>query len=173
MLGIPVGLVYANAMEWGLHRYVLHGRRLGKKRGSFWSFHFFRHHRLSRQNEFSDPDYEQPLGREWNGQAKEAVGLGVLAIVHLPLAPVAPFFTATLLYSAVDYYRKHKRAHLDPDWARENLPWHVDHHMGPNPDANWCVTRPWMDNWMGTRAPYIGTPREAEDAKRRAARAGA
>lgn len=160
MLGIPVGLMYANAAEWGLHRYVLHGRNLGKKRGSFWSFHFHRHHRQSRQNGFRDPDYTQSLFSSWSGQSKEAVALTLLVAAHLPLAPIAPFFTATLAYSAVDYYRKHKRAHLDPQWAREHLPWHVDHHMALNQDANWCVTRPWMDNLMGTREPYIGTDKE-------------
>ena len=25
----------------------------------------------------------------------------------------------TLVYSSINYYRKHKRAHLDPGWARE------------------------------------------------------
>ena len=40
--------------------------------------------------------------------------------------------------------------------------------MGPNQDANWCVTRPWFDILMGTREPYVGTEREAQDeAKRR------
>ena len=107
------------------------------------------------------------------GQSKEAAGLILLSMAHLPLAPIAPVFTATLAWSAVDYYRKHKRAHLDPEWAREHLPWHVDHHMGPNPDANWCVTRPWMDVIMGTREPYVGTEREARDEERRAERRAA
>ncbi|MFT6376099.1 MAG: hypothetical protein ACJARS_002755, partial [bacterium] len=135
VIGLPLGLVYANAMEWGIHKYILHGRKLGKKRGTFWSFHFHRHHRQSRQNAFHDPDYREPLGQSWNGQAKEAAALVALSIAHLPLAPIAPIFTATIVYSAIDYYRKHKRAHLDPEWAREHLPWHVDHHMALNQDA--------------------------------------
>ena len=60
---------------------------------------------------------------------------------------------------------------MDPEWARENLPWHYDHHMGPNQDANWCVTRPWFDDLMGTREPYAGTERESRDLAKRAARA--
>lgn len=170
MLGIPIGLVYANAAEWGIHRYVLHGRKLGKKKGSFWSFHFHEHHRNSRKNGFRDADYERS-GWAWNAQAKEAAGLVGLVAIHLPLAPVFPFFTATLAYSAVDYYRKHKRSHLDPEWAREHLTWHYDHHMGLNQDANWCVTRPWFDQLMGTREPYAGTEREAKDIARREAHA--
>jgi sterol desaturase/sphingolipid hydroxylase (fatty acid hydroxylase superfamily) len=86
------------------------------------------------------------------------------------LAPIAPFFTGTMVYSAVHYYRVHKRSHLDPEWAREHLPWHYDHHMGPDQNVNWCVTRPWFDHLMGTRVPYLGTDRAARDAARRAAR---
>ena len=63
-------------------------------------------------------------------------------------------------FSAVRYYRVHKRAHRDPSWAREHLPWHYDHHMGPNQDANWCVTWPWFDWVMGTREHYVGTERD-------------
>ena len=57
------------------------------------------------------------------------------------------------------------------EWARENLTWHYDHHMGPDQDCNWCVTWPWFDHIMGTREPYVGTEREARDRKRRADRA--
>jgi sterol desaturase/sphingolipid hydroxylase (fatty acid hydroxylase superfamily) len=98
------------------------------------------------------------------------LGLVAGALVAAPLFPVAPFFTATMFYCSFDYYRKHKRAHLDPRWAREHLPWHVDHHLGPNQDANWCVTRPWFDHIMGTRKPWVGTEAEKEFLARKAAR---
>ena len=42
--------------------------------------------------------------------------------------------------------------------------------MGPNQDANWCVTWPWFDQLMGTREVYAGTEREAADMARREAR---
>lgn len=167
MLGIPIGLLYSNAMEWTIHKYVLHGP--GKKRGTFWSFHFHEHHRAARSNNHIDTAYRQPpFGRD--AQSKEVIGLAVLTLFHLPLLPVAPFFTGTLVYGAVDYYRKHKRAHLDTEWARTHLPWHYDHHMGPNQDANWCVTRPWFDHIMGTRVQYSGTEKEQADYQRRVAR---
>jgi sterol desaturase/sphingolipid hydroxylase (fatty acid hydroxylase superfamily) len=165
MIGIPIGLVLSNASEWVMHKYVLHG--LGKVRGSFWSFHWHEHHRACRQNGHFDPDYQRPVVG-WHAQGKEALALTAVGAVVLPLAPVAPFFVGTVVYSAWNYYRKHKRAHLDPTWARENLPWHFDHHMGPNQHANWCVTRPWFDDIMGTREPYAGTEREARDLARRA-----
>ncbi|TNF28780.1 MAG: hypothetical protein EP329_17230, partial [Deltaproteobacteria bacterium] len=86
-----------------------------------------------RKNAHRDPDYERSvLG--WNAQSKEVLGLVGLAAAHLPLLPVAPFYTGTMWYCIARYYRLHKRSHLDPDWAREHLPWHYDHHMGPNQD---------------------------------------
>ena len=139
MIGIPLGLMYSNAMEWAVHKYVLHGP--GKKRGSIWSFHFHEHHRAARLHNHIDQAYDaRPLSRD--AQSKEVLALTFATLAHLPLFPIAPFFTGTVVYSAVDYYRKHKRAHLDTEWARTHLPWHYDHHMGPNQDANWCVTHP-------------------------------
>ncbi len=168
MIGIPLGLAYSNAGEWLVHKYVLHG--WGRKRSSFWSFHWLDHHRVVRLNGHVDDAYERSVVG-WHPQGKEALMLTLATAAHLPLFPIAPFFTATVAYSAINYYRKHKRSHLDPEWAREHLPWHYDHHMGPNQDANWCVTRPWFDHVMGTRIPYVGTERERQDRERAARRA--
>ena len=167
MIGFPLGLLYSNAGEWFLHKYVLHG--LGKRRQSMWSFHWHEHHRNSRRHGFRDPDYER-MRHGWNARGKETLGVATMAMMHLPLLPVAPFFTAAICYSAVNYYRVHKRSHRDPEWAREHVPWHYDHHMGPNQDANWCVTRPWFDILMGTREVYIGTERFSRDERKRAMR---
>ena len=164
MIGIPLGLLAANASEWLVHKHILHDK--GRRKGSFWSFHWHEHHRASRKNAFRDEHYERPL-LGWNAQSKEALALAVSATLSIPLIPVAPFFVGTMWYSAFNYYRVHKRAHLDPDWAREHLSWHYDHHMGPDQDANWCVTRPWFDHWMGTRKPYAHTEREARDLSRK------
>jgi sterol desaturase/sphingolipid hydroxylase (fatty acid hydroxylase superfamily) len=116
-----------------------------------------------------DADYERPvIGR--HAQGKEALGLLGVCVAHAPLFGVAPFFTGAVWCSAGLYYVRHRRAHLDPSWAREHLSWHYDHHMGPDQDANWCVTWPWFDHLMGTRVPYKDTPREERDRARRAAR---
>jgi hypothetical protein len=40
---------------------------------------------------------------------------------------------------------------LDPEWGKKTIPWHYDHHMNTNQDANWCVTKPWFDYISGTR----------------------
>ncbi|WP_228152617.1 sterol desaturase family protein [Marinobacter profundi] len=150
MIGIPIGLLTANAVEWVFHKQVLHG--LGRNRDSFWAFHWHDHHRSVRKNGFLDEDYRQPP-LTWNAQTKEVAALVAGAAAVTPLLPVAPFFVGTLYYCAWNYYRVHRKSHLDPQWAREHLPWHYDHHMGRNPNANWCVTRPWFDNLMGTREP--------------------
>ncbi|TVQ90609.1 MAG: hypothetical protein EA397_12320 [Deltaproteobacteria bacterium] len=154
MIGIPIGLAYANALEWAIHKVVLHD--MGRKRDRFWSFHMHDHHRASVLNDFYDPDYEKPF---WATKARrrEVWTLAAATALHLPLAPVAPFFTGTVIYSAVRYYQVHKKSHLDPAWAVEHLPWHVDHHMGRNPDMNWCVTHPFFDHVMGTRQPTEAT----------------
>jgi hypothetical protein len=151
MIGIPLGLAVANASEWAFHKYVLHG--LGRDKRSFWSFHWHDHHRNARKHGHLDADYRARLFTAWNGQSKEALALAAGVAVLAPLAPIAPWFVGTVIYSTINYYRKHKRAHLDPAWAREHLPWHYDHHMGSNQNANWCVTRPWFDHLMGTREP--------------------
>ena len=56
-----------------------------------------------------------------------------------------------VFYSAANYYYVHRRAHLEPEWAKKTIPWHYDHHMNSKQDANWCVTKPWFDYILGTR----------------------
>jgi hypothetical protein len=155
--GVPLGLFLSNLTEWITHKYALHG--LGRRRSSFWSFHWHEHHKASRKNAMRDPDYERsPFG--WHAQGKEVFALALGAIPALAMMPWMPTLGLTFLYCGVEYHHKHRRAHLDPEWARKHLPWHVDHHLGPNQDANWCVTRPWCDVLFGTRQPWLGTERE-------------
>jgi hypothetical protein len=151
MIGIPLGLMYANAGEWWFHKHALHG--LGRNRDSFWSFHWHEHHAKARKLDMFDDQYQSSL-LEWNPQTKELAALIVNAVAMAPLFPFAPFFVGTVWWSSARYYKVHKRAHLDPQWARENLPWHYDHHMGRDQNANWCVTYPWFDIVMGTRKEY-------------------
>ena len=151
MIGIPIGLAYVNITEWLIHKHLLHGRGQNKK--SFWSFHWHEHHRESRKNQMFDPQYIRSIF-SWSPQGKEVLALAAGAAVVAPLFPVAPFFTATVWYRTVRYYQLHKKAHLDPAWAKEHLRWHYDHHMGKDQNANWCVTHPWFDHVMGTRKKY-------------------
>jgi hypothetical protein len=167
MIGIPLGLFYANAVEWATHKYLLHG--LGKKRDSFWAFHWHEHHRNARRNGHHDPDYRRSrIG--WHAQGKETLSVVATLALHLPLLPVAPFFTGAIFWYAIRSFRMHKRAHLDPEWAKEHVPWHYDHHMGPDQHANWCTGSPFFDILAGTRRPYLGTERHARDEARARAR---
>jgi sterol desaturase/sphingolipid hydroxylase (fatty acid hydroxylase superfamily) len=164
MIGIPLGWLYANATEWVAHRYLLHG--LGKNKTSFWFFHWGEHHGVCRKHAMEDVAYRKPLN-QWNSQTKEAAALVVGCLAHLPIAPIAPFFFGTLVNRAINYYQVHKRAHLDPQWAKDHLPWHYDHHMGKDQDANWCVTHPFFDYVLGTRKHYLGTAEERKDITRK------
>ncbi|MDD5033335.1 MAG: sterol desaturase family protein [Methylococcaceae bacterium] len=148
MIGFPLGLLAENAGEWLMHRYVLH--HLGKKPGSIWGYHWHEHHRVCRENGMVDPGYRE-LPLRWNTQGKEAAFLLLALLIHAPLWWLIPGYVAGLYFALIGYYLKHRKAHLDPDWAKNRLPWHYDHHMGNNPDANWCISWPWFDDWMKTR----------------------
>jgi len=163
MIGIPLGLAYAHLVESLFHRHVLHG--LGKRPGSFWSFHWAEHHREARRHAMVDAGYRRPLFG-WHPQTKERLSIAFGVAVHLPLAPVAPLFVGTVAVYGWLSAVLHERAHTDPGWARSRLPWHYDHHMGPEQDANWGIVLPWYDLVVGTRRRYVGTTREARDASR-------
>lgn len=150
MLGIPLGLLTVNGIEWYAHKHLLHGK--GRDRNSRWASHWV-HHKAVRQNGFEDEMYAPTLRDTFDHERArmEATSLIKAAIVVTPLGLVAPLYTATLYYGAINYWYTHRRAHLDPDWARRKVPWHYDHHMNSNQNANWCVTKPWFDYIMGTR----------------------
>lgn len=153
MIGFPVALLMVNGFEWYAHKYVLHGvPRKGQPRyspipksmKSHWA-----HHKLVRTTGYHDEGYNEGL-KNWRTR-NEVNSLLALAAATTLVAPVAPFFTLGTYYGAARYFYVHRKSHLDPEWGRKNLPWHYDHHMNSNQDANWCVTRPWFDYIMGTR----------------------
>ena len=152
--GFVTGVMIANAFEWVAHKYLLHGvHRKGQQRFSLspssmkshWT-----HHRLVRKQQFSDDGYVE-------GLANERTRLELLSLVLVASSASAiayPFSKGMALsfwYCAGNYFYVHRRAHLQPAWAKKHIPWHYDHHMNSNQDANWCVTRPWFDYVMGTR----------------------
>lgn len=167
MIGIPLALAVFGYGEWATHKYLLHD--LGRDKRSRFAFHFHTHHQSVRRNGGYDPDYEGPI---WSTptQAREAIGLIAVGLAHLPLLPVAPLYTATIWYCLHRYRRDHRRAHLDPAWARDHLRCHYDHHMGDQ-NQNFGIGFEWFDRLAGTRAPYVGTAKEREDRERHAERA--
>mgnify|MGYP002885548103 CR=1 FL=1 len=159
ILGFVVAILWANVLEWSIHRFVLHD--LGRKRDNFWRFHWSDHHSAARRNGFEDPDYAvTPF--QWNAQGKEVVSLGFLFCLSLPFVWVSWGFVIGSWLSIANYYLLHRWAHLRPAWCRRWMPWHYDHHMAPNQDMNWCVTWPLMDHLMGTRLVWVGTEKEAD-----------
>ncbi|OTG86865.1 sterol desaturase family protein [Acinetobacter sp. ANC 3813] len=152
--GFIAGLVVANAFEWVAHKYILHGtHRAGKSRWSPSPSNMkshWEHHREVRKTNFEDFGYVEGL-KNWRTQ-NEVLSLAVAVGVFAPLFyPVSKGMSLAVFYAAGNYYYIHRRAHLEPEWARKKIPWHYDHHMNSNQDANWCVTKPWFDYVMGTR----------------------
>lgn len=152
--GFIAGVVIANAFEWVAHKYILHGvHRKGQSRfspspasmNSHWT-----HHRMVRKQQFSDEGYLEGLKNQRT--RLELMSLGIVAGVFGSAAyPFSKGMALGFCYSAANYFYVHRRSHLNPEWARNRIPWHYDHHMNSNQDANWCVTRPWFDYVMGTR----------------------
>lgn len=147
-LQFVLALLYANLGEWLFHKFILHG--LGKNVDSIWAFHFHEHHAICVKYVMFDPGYQQLNLLGWNAQTKELAVFVTVVLLHLPLLWVCPVFTLTLYASLSLYYFKHRKAHLDPVWAKEHLTWHYEHHVNPG-SGNWCVTWPWCDYLLGTR----------------------
>ena len=162
--GFIAGLAVANAFEWFAHKYVLHGvHRPGQPRyspvpksmESHWA-----HHREVRKQEFSDDCYAEGLDN-WRTR-NELIALAAVATVSSAAAyPFSKGMALSFWYCAGNYYYVHRRSHLEPEWARKRIPWHYDHHMNSNQDANWGVTRPWFDYIMGTRVVSSADLKEA------------
>ncbi|WP_394651530.1 hypothetical protein [uncultured Acinetobacter sp.] len=152
--GFIAGLIVANGFEWVAHKYILHGvHRTGQPRyspvprsmASHWA-----HHREVKTQNFHDDCYVEGLA-SWRTR-NELLSLGVVAATSMAIfAPLSKGMAIAAAYSAINYFYVHRKAHLQPDWAKHRIPWHVDHHMNANQDANWCVTKPWFDYLLGTR----------------------
>tara|TARA_R110002110_G_scaffold116862_3_gene288665 strand:- start:1295 stop:1750 length:456 start_codon:yes stop_codon:yes gene_type:complete len=146
MVQILAGIVIANFYEWVIHRFILHG--LGKRKRSFFHFHW-QHHNIVRSSQGFDDTFLD------NGYFKEKLSLFFLGLVHSPIALWYPALAATMGVYLFAYYFIHMKAHLDPEWARKWVPWHWDHHMGKNQDMNWCVVMPLCDILFRTREKYF------------------
>jgi hypothetical protein len=154
MISFFAGILYVNAGEWFIHRYVLHG--LGKKKDSFWNFHWKDHHHACRKNDMLDNAYSSSSkskneSTSLNPQEKETLMLCLAALGHLPLAVISPGFVSGVLFSIASYYFLHKLSHIKPNWAKKWLPWHYEHHMMGNQEHSWCVTFPLLDTIFRTR----------------------
>lgn len=152
LLQLAAGFLYANLFEWLWHKYVFHG--LGKKKKSRFSSHWRKHHRAVRKNSYIDEAYKEFSGFT-KDPMREVYELLLAALVHSPLFFIFPYFAGWLWFHAGLYFYIHRKSHLNPDWAKKWVPWHYDHHMGKNQDANWCVTFPFWDYILGTRLYFL------------------
>ena len=155
ILQMAIAWVYSHVLEYTLHRWWLHNR----KRKHWFRDHFGNHHRIARKNWMFDHRSHDPISVR---NDREIKGLILLALLHSPVAIWFPWAYLVLVYSALAYFVVHRRAHQDFRWARENLPWHYDHHVGQQ-NMNWGVRLPWVDWIAGTRREYKGTPREERE----------
>lgn len=152
MIGsLTLAFTYANLMEWGIHKYILHGKRFGKKKGTFWAFHWGDHHKACRKNGNRDVSYET-LRFTLNPQTKELLGLLFGALLHLPLAFVWPWFYAGVVLYMGAYWYFHRKCHVDVEWGKKWMPGHYYHHMGRNQDTNWNIFCPLFDILFRTRS---------------------
>ena len=132
-----MGIIYANAVEYVIHRYLFHG--LGKKKNSVFSFHLRDHHVTARRNGFIDRKVS----------ANQAIGLPILVASHLPVCAFAPAFFSALVIYAFAFVALHNYQHRNPEFTKKYFPWHWDHHMS-NPSKSWGVVMPLMDWITGT-----------------------
>ena len=141
---IVLGWLYGHLAEYILHKYLLHNNKTFKK---LFKRHFGTHHRISRQNEMYDANYERTFH---NDSLFELGGLSILLLLHSPVIYIFPYFGLTLLYSALIYYTAHRLSHIKTNWGKKWLPWHYDHHMSKNQHENWGVRLPIFDVLLGT-----------------------
>ena len=76
-------------------------------------------------------------------------------ILHTPLFWVSASFSWAVLAYATVYLFLHRKTHEHVEFFKKWCPWHYEHHMGKNQNANWCVVCPLMDHIMGTREKWL------------------
>jgi hypothetical protein len=133
-----LGLLYANFMEWLIHKHLFHG--FGKKKNSLFAFHLREHHIQARNNQFFDTKLTK----------RETLGLCVLLILQTPLYfYISPAFYAALVVYGSLFAVLHKVQHVNPKFAKKYFWWHWNHHMH-NQNKSWNVVLPVTDLITGT-----------------------
>ena len=152
LVTIIIAYLYATFSEWAIHKHILHG--LGKNKNSWFSFHWHSHHKSCRRNSNKDDNYKIFLSLPVR---REILGLCFLLMIHVPIYFFMPYFYFTLMVCSVRYFYVHQKSHIDIKWGIQKIPWHYDHHMGKDQDANWGVTTDIWDIILKTRKKGIKT----------------
>tara|TARA_A100001011_G_scaffold268834_1_gene277963 strand:+ start:983 stop:1444 length:462 start_codon:yes stop_codon:yes gene_type:complete len=138
LLGILVGILYANMLEYVIHRFLFHG--FGKSRSSIFAFHLRDHHIVSKRNGF----YDGRVSRN------ELVGMPIAILLHTPFYfLVSPAFFWTVSIYGVLFVVIHNALHRNPEFTRKYFWWHWNHHMR-NQNKSWGVVLPITDILTGT-----------------------
>ena len=132
------GYLYVKGVENLAHKYILH--HFGINKDNVWSFHFHDHHKAATKYGMLDPAYLEPWWLH-PSRAKEVASLAAALAVHLPLARKHPYFVVGAALGVVEYYHKHKKSHLHPEWAWEHMQNHVKHHL-IDQNQYWRITPP-------------------------------
>jgi hypothetical protein len=145
--GTAFGLVIGNFIEWNFHKHVLHG--LGKKKDSFWNFHWHKHHKQCRKH-MLDKDYQ--MGFEYLFKTPEFLVLSsAMGLIFKFFGKNFPFISIGIILYGFLYYFIHMRSHLDQTWAEQWIPWHVEHHQKGNQEHSFNVVYPLFDSIFRTR----------------------
>ncbi len=157
-----LGFIYANFIEVFAHSFVLH--KLGKKKNSIFSFHWKRHHQVSRINSMVDFDYKN----SWYSKERipEVFSLMLLIAIHVPLYFFAPTALIGMTVYLIVYYNIHKFCHLNSTNAKKWFKGHYLHHMGSNQDMNWGTIMPLADFVIGTS--YLNKKNKNENRDKKA-----
>ena len=144
-----VAFVMTSLTELISHKYILHG--LGKKKGSWFSYHI-NHHRVVRKD-YIDPDYKAGFFKS-SPYRREVLSLFLLFMSNISLLWVWPMLFYWLAFFTVAYFWGHSKSHTNPKWGMKYMRWHYDHHRF-HEEGNWGVTSCFIDYVLGTR--YKGT----------------
>lgn len=144
LLGLAIGLVWANAFEYFYHRYLLH-----RTRGTLGTGHILHHITSGKENEVEHLTFgESPL---WvmllfvtNGAPVALADL----LWRFPLAPgILLGFTAYFVAVEEIHWRIHLGGWLPP-MLRASRSYHLDHH--DIPEGRYNVFCPLFDVLLGT-----------------------
>lgn len=151
IIQITLAWAYGHALEYTLHRFVLHNRKvLG---GKPFKRHFSRHHGEVRKNGMLDVEY-QALSK-YSLINPEPLALLFLSIIHLPVAIYFPYAYLMLIMSGFAYFAAHALSHVIPTIMQKIMPWHTWHHLEKNQNMNYGVRLPIIDILVGTYKPPI------------------
>lgn len=132
-----VGLMYANVVEYSVHRYLFHG--LGKSKNSIFAFHLRGHHLVCRKNDFLDLKIS----------FFETFGVFILILLQAPIYFILPYMFYGITTYGILFVLLHNYMHKKPEFAKKYFPWHWNHHM-KNQNKSWGVVLPVSDILTGT-----------------------